>query len=644
MLLPPIVALATPTPAPTALPEVGRVVTSDRHEEPLSRAARTTFVVSKAEMIKRGYVTIAQALNSVPGVLVTLHGALGASANLSIRGSSSSQVLVLLDGRPLEGAQTGTLDVGQLLTSGVERIEVVEGSGSTLYGAGAVGGVVNILTSHPDHAPLVQLSGGSFDSQAVDVETQHVAFERALVGNAFPYIGTTVPSGTRINSDVQWTTARVRDGAMLGKVRFDASLGLASQHLGVPGPVALPFSSPAPDPNLAASYQSSTTRQNTSSGDALATFSLKRPQSTTTLDLSGTEQTLLFYSSPGDPLGCYTAAFTQPCSDLDRETRLQASLRDAVQTQNQALVYGIDLARGDARLDAGAGQIETHAFAQTAAYAQDSFSIGTGSLYAGLRAERDGGQGGALAPSIGGIAPLSPALALRVNFAEAFRAPTAVDLYYPGFSNPNLQPERTQSFDATLTDTHVLGTTSLTYFTLTGNDLITVNANYNYSAPPGPGNEPVINAQHASIAGFTLAVQTPPLNGWTTTLGVTDLYRALDLTSQAVRLAQRPVFNTSLALEYAAPGPRRGIAAFGLIAHSVGARSSLPPNFAIDPTQYAAAYTTIHGYLRSRLAPRALLTARVVNLGNERYSEIASPPYGGYPATGRAFALELSTR
>jgi vitamin B12 transporter len=632
------------SPAPTALPEIGRVVTSDRQDEPLRRTARTTYIVTKTEMIARGYVSIADALTTVPGVVVNRYGALGSTATVSIRGSSSAQVLVLLDGRPVAGAQTGTLDLGGLSTSGVERIEIVEGSGATLYGTGAVGGVVNILTTHPARAPLVTLTGGSFDTQAFDVETPYVAVERLVAGNSFDYVGTSVPSGTRIDSDVESTTARLRGGTALGKLRVDGSLGLASQHVGVPGAIALPFSTPAPDPGLSASYQSSTTRQNTTNGDARLTFTLEHKATTTTLDLSGTQQTLLFYSSVGDPLGCYTAAFTQPCADLNQETRLQASLRQVVQTATQRLVYGVDVARGNARIDAGGGQISTSAFAQTAVYAQDSVPIGVVSAYGGLRAERDGGQGGAIAPSVGGIVPLSPALALRTNFAGGFRAPNAVDLYYPGFSNPNLQPERTQAFDVTIADSRLLAGTSLTYFTLAGNNLIVVNRVFDSSKPPGPDNEPVINAQHASIAGLTLDARTAAFHGWTTTLGVTDLYRALDLTSAATRLAGRPVFTASLALEYASPSPRRGIAAFGMIARSVGARSSLPAGGAIDPTQFAAPYTTVDAYLRYRLAPRALLTLRTLNLGNERYSAIASPPFGGYPAPRRAFAAELSTR
>jgi vitamin B12 transporter len=633
---------AVPTPAPSATPppEIGHVVTSDRQDESLHSTARTTYVVTKNEMIARGYASIADALTSIPGVVVERYGAFGSLANVGIRGSSSAQVLVLLDGRPVGGAQTGTLDLGEISTSGVERIEVVEGGGATLYGAGAIGGVINILTTRAANAPpLARISSGSFDSNALDVESRNVSFERVVAGNRYDYVGTSVPSGTRINADAEATTARVRGDATLGAVSASASLGLAQTHVGVPGPIALPFASPGPDPSLASSYQSSTTRQNTTYADARATFALDRGRAATSLDLAATRQTLLYHSLPGDPLGCFT-----PCNDYNQETRMQLSLRQVLREAKSRLVYGIDLARGDARIDAGDGHPPTHSFAQTAAYAQDGVTIGAAGVYAGARAERDGWQGGAIAPSLGFTAPLSSAVGLRANYAAGFRAPTAVDLYFPGFSNPTLQPERTQGTDVTLSDARVLGGVSLGYFTLAGNNLIVDNPNFNFSVPPGVSNEPVINAQHASIAGLTLDAHTLAYRGLTATLGVTDLYRALDLTSVARRLPGRPVFSSSLALEYASASQKAPLAAFGVIARSMGARYRVPSSGSIDPTQYAAAFTTVDAYVRLRAAPGMLVSLRAMNLGNERYSAVASPPFGGYPAPGRSFAIDVSTR
>jgi vitamin B12 transporter len=636
-------AAPSPSPSGTPLAEIGHVVTSDRQSESPNSTVRTTYVVTKSQIIARGYASVADALTSLPGVVIERYGGFGSAANVGIRGSSSAQVLVLLDGRPIGSAEIGAVDLGSISTSGVERLEVVEGGGATLYGTGAIGGVVNIITSPPANAPpLVKAEAGSFATNGVDVETRNFAFERALAGNDYGYLGVAVPSGTRVNADAASTTGRIRGDGVLGALQVQGSFGLSTMHLGVPGSIALPFFTPTPNPSLSSSYQSSTSRQNTTAEDARVSFSLDRGPATTTLDLSATRTNLLFYSSPGDPSGCYVSPGV-PCDDLNTEGRVQLSLRHVVAEKASRLVYGVDLARSVARIDSGTGA-PTNAFAQTAAYVQDAATLGRTSAYAGVRAERDGGQGGTIAPSVGVGEALSTALSLRANYAAGFRAPTSTDLYYPGFSNPTLQPERTRSLDLTATDTRVLGGLSLCYFTVAGSNLIIVNSLYNFSAPAGPSNEPVVNAQHSSIAGLTLDARTVAYRGLTATLGVTDLYRALDLTSVARRLPGRPVFSTSLALEYASPSRNAPLAAFGVIARSMGARYQVPPSGSIDPTQYAAAYTTLDAYLRWRVARGMLVSLRARNLGGERYSAVASPPFGGFPAPGRSFTIDLSTR
>lgn len=629
-------AAPSPSPSPSAPPEIGHVVTSDRQNEPLQKTAKTTYVVTKAEIVARGYQSVAAALTTIPGIVVEQYGALGALASVSIRGASPAQVLILVDGRPAGGAETETLDLGEFSTSGVERIEVVEGGGSTLYGDRAVGGVINIITTPAANAaPLVKLSTGSFDTNAVDFESRYLTFERVAAGNDYGFVSGAIPGGNRIDDDFEDTTARLRDSTKIGAVGLDASLGLSSVHLGVPGPLEYPFlPSPAPavtpNPALAASYQSSTTRQNTETEDARLTFSLQRSISTTTLDLSATRQSLLFYSSPGDYNGCYNAFVVQPCSDLDDDARVQASLRQAFTTADNRLLFGVDLARDVARIDAGGVPPPINAFAETALYAQESRDFGTATAYAGLRAERDGAQGGAISPSAGFVERFARDWSVRGNYATAFRAPTAVDLYYPGFANPSLQPERMQTTDLTLDYESASGGIAAGPFTQTGVNLIEPNASFTQE----------INVGRVSIGGATLDAHTRPMNGITVHAGVTDVYRALDLTTVAVRLPRRPVFSTSLAVEYAATAPRAVLSAAGLIARAVGASPPYaPPDAPYDPYLNANAYTTVDGYVRFRLAPIALLSLRASNLGDERYAAVA-----GYPAPGRSFWVEVSTR
>lgn len=608
----------SPSPSPAPLREIAHVFTSDRATETLAGAARTTYVVTKQEIIRHGYQTVGEAIASLPGVNLVRYGAFGASANFGIRGSSSSQVLVLVNGMPVAGAEIDNVDLEILPTSGVERIEVVEGGGSTLYGSGSIGGIVNIITTPGARRTFAAISSGSFDTHSLDVETKYLSFVRTIARNDFA-----LPNGTtRPNDDSELTAARFTLHRRLGGVDARFAGGISAQHLGVPGPDG--FISP-------------TSRENTVDKDVLLAFARRTAHAASTLDFSATAlQTAYTCDTPVDPscFNSYLGAGTPPFAQLLSDGRVQASLRNVVSNGRSRTIYGIDLARDVARVDDGIDPLAIHAFSQTAAYVQQNWLLGSGaSFYAGVRGERDGTQGGAVSPSIGGIVRLSSALTLKANAATAFRAPTAVDLYYPGFSNPALQDERTRVGDVSLLDSTLLGGASLTWFDTSGTNLIVLDANY---VPRNVG--------HASIAGLTFAVRTVPLHRVYAALNVTNLYRAQDLgtnPSTDIYAGQRlpgrgPVFASNLEIGYIGK-PRAALHGAGVTIHTSGQRGY------VDPTQplfdQPVAFSSIDAFARFRLAPSMLLTLRGYDLGNERYGEI-----GGYPMPGRSFALELSDR
>lgn len=592
---------------PPAPPEIGSVVTSDRQDEPLSATARVTFVVTKAEMLRRGFTTVAAAIAGLPGVTVGRYGPAGAAATVSIRGSSGPGVLVLLDGRPVAGAQIGTVDLGAIPTTGVERIEVVEGSGATLYGSGAVGGIVNIITAHAaGRAPDAAFTAGSFGERSLSFESGPFAFERRIATGSYGYPGLDgAPGGIRTGADFAETALRARTDGVAGAWRYGADGGIVSRSLGVPGSTAFltPFA-----------------RQTDLEEDLRAGASLARGATTTALDLSATRTTLAY----ADP--------QNPPATLNVEGRLEASLRTVVAGDRSRFVAGLDLAHGVARTDGGTGTPAVPAFAQTALYAQESRAFGALRAYAGVRGERDGAAGAAITPSFGAAAALGAAATLRVNAATAFRVPTAEDLTYPGFSNPTLLPERSKSLDIDLDAARVLGGATIGWFVLTGSDLIVLNPAVDFSRPFGPQNEPLVNAQRASIAGFTAAVTAAGAAGFAARLALTDTYRAVafDPTGAASRLPDRPVASADLDLGWTRP-PDASVAGFGLALHAAGRRR--------DGNGSGAPYGRLDAYVRARLAPHAALALRGTNLTDARYSEIPT-----YPLPGRGFTLELTTR
>ncbi len=579
----------SPSPSPSAPPQIAHVYTSDRTDETLSNAARTTYIVTRADIVRHGYRTIADALENIPGFEFSPYGAIGAQAQYGLRGNNTAQVLVLLDGMPAPGSFANSVELGLLPTTGVERVEVVEGGGSTLYGTGAIGGIINIITQRSAEQGAT-VRAGSFGDRSFELRTDHLQFSRIVARNDF-----TLPDGTtRPDSDYQSTALHANFGRRIGAFDAVARAEITSDRAGAPGPVE---------------FTSLTSRETDLNAAANLTLTHKSAQAETTLQLGGTRQRITFACALTDP-NCF-----QLTESLDNEGRFDFGARNVVNGENEQLLYGIDLARGTVRGDAG-GLFSVNSFAQTAVYVQQKFSTRWGSVYAGLRAERDGSLGGEFSPSAGFVVHLSSETSLKGNIATAFRAPNASELYFPFFGNPALKPERAKVADLTLVDSRVLGGVSLGWFGNRTNNLIVTELidPVNFIFAPE-------NVGHALIEGLTLDVHTRPMRGFTTSFNITDLYRAENLDTH-VRLPDDPVLTANLGLDYAGDG---FVQSFGASVHSAGAHGP-------------AAYTRADAYLSVRAAPHALFTLRAYNFGNERYQAVS-----GFPMPGRTFAFELST-
>ena len=149
-------------PAPWVLNDV--VITGTRSPHLLKDVPVHTEVITSRDFQRTGATSVDEALQSSIGIIVSedLSG-----QGAAIRGVEGDRVLVLIDGERAVGRVRGSLDLGQFSLSNVEKIEVVKGTGSTLYGSDAIGGVINIITKKPGvtggHADLY-FDGGSHTS------------------------------------------------------------------------------------------------------------------------------------------------------------------------------------------------------------------------------------------------------------------------------------------------------------------------------------------------------------------------------------------------------------------------------------------------------------------------------------------------
>ncbi len=164
-----VAVIATPLAARaqvTTLPET--VVTATREDTPLDHVGNSVTVVDRATIEQRQYRSLADILQDLPGLTVAASGQFGKASSVFIRGANANGTLVLIDGlRANDPSASGsTFNFSHLLADMIDRVEIVRGPMSTLYGADAYGGVINIITRKGRGKPsgFATVEGGSFST------------------------------------------------------------------------------------------------------------------------------------------------------------------------------------------------------------------------------------------------------------------------------------------------------------------------------------------------------------------------------------------------------------------------------------------------------------------------------------------------
>src|SRR5690348_7172019 len=175
IVLAPAAAVAQGTARDTAR-TVPVVVTATRSELARDRVPESVSVLTGEQLRQQGIVTVADALRQVPGVALAQSASYGTATSLFIRGGESKFTKVLLDGVPVNDAG-GAFDFSSLTTDNVERIEIVRGPASVLYGSDAVAGVIQIFTRRGTRGVHGDLAarGGRFGTSDVDASMRAAA-------------------------------------------------------------------------------------------------------------------------------------------------------------------------------------------------------------------------------------------------------------------------------------------------------------------------------------------------------------------------------------------------------------------------------------------------------------------------------------
>jgi iron complex outermembrane receptor protein len=394
------------------------VVTGVYEPVPLEESDRSVSVLEPSDRLLLSNVT--DLLRLEPSVDLRQRTAGGAQGDISIRGGTFGQTLVLLDGLRLNDAQTGhhNMDL-PLPVEAVARVEVLKGSGSTLYGSDAVGGVVNIVTRPPEASEFRVLAGaGSF---GYNQQRMSAALVRGRLSQS-------------------WTAAReFSTGFMPNRDYRSLTLASLSTLKTAPGTTAVTL------------------------GYADRPFGAQDFYG----DYPSWERTRTWFASARQELGARTqAAFAyrrhtdlfvlyrdrpQVYANRHSVESVQVSLRRHEEPGRSTRIhYGLE-GLGDSITSSNLG---AHSRASGAAYgALDTRAWGRLSFSAGLREQLYGRGRSALSPSLGAGLWLSPRWRIRASASRAFRLPSYTDLYYSDPAtqgSPELQPESAWSFEAGL--------------------------------------------------------------------------------------------------------------------------------------------------------------------------------------------------
>ena len=408
---------ALPNPIPI---EQSVSVTTTVEPLPLAESDRAVNVISPRDQPLLIH-SAADLLRLDPSLNLQARAGNGVQADLSIRGTTFEQSLILLNGLRINDPETGHLNLDiPIPLDAITRIDILHGSGSTFYGSDAIGGAVNLLTQAPAPGLTVVASagGGSYGSieQHLRASYTHKLFAEQLTGSrdtSDGFIPDRNYSGNALASET-WLTSKPGTTDIL-LAASDRPYG-ANLFYG-------PYDSQERTKGWFAGIQQQLGAR------TAASFGYRRHS-----DLF-----ILFADQP------------QIYENNHVTTSYEGALRRADSLgANTILSYGLE-ADGDAIHSNSLGQ---HARNQGAGYAHLSLrALGRFSLSLGVRDEILSSNGNVFSPSLAGAYTLTPTIRLRASAGHGFRLPTYVDLYYADpatIGNPNLKPESSWSYEAGL--------------------------------------------------------------------------------------------------------------------------------------------------------------------------------------------------
>ena len=423
------------TPRPIRLDAL--VVTAGRRVEHLSDVVVSTEVISRREIADIGAPDLAGLLTRRAGL--ELQGGHPVGAGVMLQGLGSERVLVLVDGQPYIGRIAGRLDLSRIPTEIIDRVEVVKGPLSTLYGSEAMGGVVNVITQRSDIAPWAA------SSRIVAGDQGRLDYSGGVSGRGGP-VSTRVDLGRRSISQVPGQSAQ--RGQMVERLDANTTAFWRPPVSGLSVETGLLFLDERQRWRSGQLYQFADNRQ--WNGRAQARWEAGSHRLTSTV-VTSVFQHLSRRAVTEEPIAGTGEEETQRLGELE--------LLYGVGFGEQSLDVGLELQSERIHSQRVSGERRGNRTIES--FAQTTLSLGRLTLVPGLRTTISDPWGTHWTPRLAAMFRPRPDLALRLSGGEGFRAPAFKELHLeflnigPGFGytvrgNPDLQPEVSRNVTAGL--------------------------------------------------------------------------------------------------------------------------------------------------------------------------------------------------
>jgi len=585
-------------------PEI--VVTATRIEWPVDKTASFITVISRSDIERRHVESVGDLLRSVPGLNVVQSGSAGKASSLFVRGANSNHVLVLLDGMPVNDPTTGAFDFSELAPGAIERIEIVRGPHGILYGSNAIGGVINIITSTNTEGPRrsVSLGGGSYRSAegAISLsggeKTYHYSY--TLSGET-----TDGPAANDFSKNLTFS------GSASSRMTATSSVSLSLRYREADGGLRGPRFDTDPNAEQGGGHflVSASYRQFVS-----GTWSYSVRTSFLSREIT--------WKDPLDPLESGPFA-GDGFSEINSRVKSIAWQNDLRFSEAAWMISGVEW-KEEQTTNSGYSPFGTTSFDDRtrngSVFANgilDFAKLPTASVGARLDDHSEFGTVATYKFSLSYPVPRTGA-AIKGSVGTGFRAPSLNELYYPGYGNPELAPEKTLGYDLGVRRDFggARASVEIAYFNNTYRNMITSN----------PATWLADNIGEARSSGVEFQSFFSPVEG-VTLKGFYAFTRTEDRAT-GKQLLRRPRHSGGGSVSY-----RRDSFDVLLSASRIGAR--LDNDFGGPNGEYFnPAYTRLDMAVTYRAREGTELFCRVDNVTDARYDEVA-----GYPAPRAHFMI-----